>query len=188
VRFLLMLAVMTPMLTGIVVRTYAWMTLLSDAGVINSALLSLGLISGPLKLMYNEFGIVVALVHIYMPFMVLSLIGVISKIDLNIEQSAANLGAVPWRVFVEVTLPLSLPGIAAGSLLVFAMAVSAYVTPALMGSMRIITLPILIYQQIGGTFDPYYASTLGILLLLLALLILCLHSALIAKLSPREQP
>lgn len=187
VRFLLMLAVMTPMLTGIVVRTYAWMTLLSDAGVINSALLSLGLISGPLKLMYNEFGIVVALVHIYMPFMVLSLIGVISKIDLNIEQSAANLGAVPWRVFVEVTLPLSLPGVAAGSLLVFAMAVSAYVTPALMGSMRIITLPILIYQQIGGTFDPYYASTLGILLLLLALFILCLHSALIAKLSPREQ-
>lgn len=69
VRFLLMLAVMTPMLTGIVVRTYAWMTLLSDAGVINSALLSLGLVSGPLKLMYNEFGIVVALVHIYMPFM-----------------------------------------------------------------------------------------------------------------------
>lgn len=187
VRFLLMLAVMTPMLTGIVVRTYAWMTLLSDAGVINSALLSLGLVSGPLKLMYNEFGIVVALVHIYMPFMVLSLIGVISKIDINIEQSAANLGAVPWRVFVEVTLPLSLPGIAAGSLLVFAMAVSAYVTPALMGSMRIITLPILIYQQIGGTFDPYYASTLGILLLLLALLILCLHSALIAKLSPGER-
>lgn len=187
VRFLLMLAVMTPMLTGIVVRTYAWMTLLSDAGVINSALLSLGLVSSPLKLMYNEFGIVVALVHIYMPFMVLSLIGVISKIDLNIEQSAANLGAVPWRVFIEVTLPLSLPGIAAGSLLVFAMAVSAYVTPALMGSMRIITLPILIYQQIGGTFDPYYASTLGILLLLLALFILCLHSALITGLSPGER-
>lgn len=188
VRILLALAVMTPMLTGIVVRTYAWMALLSDSGVINSLLMQSGLISKPISLMYNEFGIVIALVHIYMPFMVLSLIGVISKIDISLEQSAANLGAPPWRVFIEVTLPLSMPGIAAGSLLVFAMAVSAYVTPALMGGLRIVTLPILIYQQIGGTFDPYYASALGILLLCIALAIFGTHSFIVARISaPKVQ-
>lgn len=83
IRGLLMLAVMTPMLTGIVVRTYAWMTILSDSGVINSILMGLHLTSAPLRLMYNETGIIIALVHIYMPFMVLSLIGVIAKIEIG---------------------------------------------------------------------------------------------------------
>lgn len=181
VRTILMLAVMAPMLTGIVVRTYAWMTILSDTGVVNSLLMDMGLISKPLPLMYNNLGIVIALVHIYMPFMVLSLIGVIAKIDRSLEQAAANLGATPSRVFLEVTLPLSMPGIAAGSLLVFAMSVSAYVTPALMGGLRVITLPILTYQQIGGNFDPHFASALGILLLSITLVILVAQSYLTTR-------
>jgi putative spermidine/putrescine transport system permease protein len=166
---LLLMAVLAPMLTGIVVRTFAWMTLLSDKGVINQTLISLGVISQPLKLMYTETGIVVGLVHIYVPFMVLTLTGVIGRIDERLEQAAENLGASPLRAFLEVTLPLSLPGILAGSLLVFALAISAYVTPILLGGFQIMTLPILIYQQISANFNVGFAAALGIVLLMLSL-------------------
>jgi len=166
---LLLMAVLAPMLTGIVVRTFAWMTLLSDKGVVNQTLMSLGVIGQPLKLMYTETGIVVGLVHIYVPFMVLTLTGVIGRIDERLEQAAENLGASPLRAFLEVTLPLSLPGILAGSLLVFALAISAYVTPILLGGFQIMTLPILIYQQISANFNVGFAAALGIVLLMLSL-------------------
>jgi putative spermidine/putrescine transport system permease protein len=166
---LLLMAVLAPMLTGIVVRTFAWMTLLSDKGVVNQTLMSLGLIAQPLKLMYTETGIVVGLVHIYVPFMVLTLTGVIGRIDERLEQAAENLGASPLRAFLEVTLPLSLPGILAGSLLVFALAISAYVTPILLGGFQIMTLPILIYQQISANFNVGFAAALGIVLLMISL-------------------
>ncbi|AND88676.1 putative spermidine/putrescine transport system permease protein [Bradyrhizobium diazoefficiens] len=166
---LLLMAVLAPMLTGIVVRTFAWMTLLSDKGVVNQTLMSLGVISQPLKLMYTETGIVVGLVHIYVPFMVLTLTGVIGRIDERLEQAAENLGASPLRAFLEVTLPLSLPGILAGSLLVFALAISAYVTPILLGGFQIMTLPILIYQQISANFNVGFAAALGIVLLMISL-------------------
>jgi len=168
---LLLMAVLAPMLTGIVVRTFAWMTLLSDKGVINQILMSAGLITKPLPLMYNETGIVVGLVHIYVPFMVLTLTGVIGRIDERLEQAAENLGASPLRAFFEVTLPLSLPGILAGSLLVFALAISAYVTPILLGGFQIMTLPILIYQQISANFNIGFAAALGMILLVISLLL-----------------
>src|ERR1041385_2551740 len=114
---LLLMAVIAPLLTGIVVRTFAWMTLLSDRGVINTTLQWLGF--APLPLMYNEFGVVVGLVHIYVPFMVLTLVGVIGRIDRTLEEAARGLGAGRFRAFLEVTLPLSLPGILAGSRAIF---------------------------------------------------------------------
>jgi putative spermidine/putrescine transport system permease protein len=168
---LLLMAVLAPMLTGIVVRTFAWMTLLSDKGVINQILISAGLITRPLQLMYNETGIVIGLVHIYVPFMVLTLTGVIGRIDERLEQAAENLGASPLRSFLEVTLPLSLPGILAGSLLVFALSISAYVTPILLGGFQIMTLPILIYQQISANFNIGFAAALGMILLVISLLL-----------------
>lgn len=166
---LLLMAVLAPMLTGIVVRTFAWMALLSDRGVINQLLQAMGLTSAPVQLMYNETGIVVGLVHIYVPFMVLTLTGVIGRIDERLEQAAENLGASPVRAFLEVTLPLSLPGILAGSLLVFALAISAYVTPILMGGFQVMTLPILIYQQISANFNIGFAAALGMVLLVISL-------------------
>ena len=137
---LLLMAVIAPLLTGIVVRTFAWMTLLGDRGVINITLQWLGLAEKPLPLMYNEFGVVIGLVHIYVPFMVLTLVGVIGRIDRTLEEAARGLGASRFRTFLEVTLPLSLPGILAGSLLVFALAISAYVTPVLLGGNNVLTL------------------------------------------------
>jgi putative spermidine/putrescine transport system permease protein len=186
---LLLVAVLAPLLTGVVVRTYAWMTLLSDKGVINSLLAGLGLTHRPVKLMYNELGIVVALVHIYVPFMVLTLAGVIGRIDERLEEAARNLGATRLRAFLEVTLPLSLPGILAGSLLVFALSISAYVTPILMGGFQVMTLPILIYQQVSASFNLGFAAALGLVLLLVSLALVVGYNHVLGRLTgQRELP
>ncbi|MDU6673887.1 MAG: ABC transporter permease, partial [Bradyrhizobium sp.] len=164
-----------------------WMTLLSDKGVINQVLAALGLISTPLQLMYNESGIIIGLVHIYVPFMVLTLTGVIGRIDERLEQAAENLGASPWRAFLEVTLPLSLPGILAGSLLVFALAISAYVTPILLGGFQIMTLPILIYQQISANFNVGFAAALGMVLLAISLMLVIAYNHVLGLFSGQRE-
>ena len=184
---LLLMAVIAPMLTGIVVRTFAWMTILQDKGVINTTLAALGLIDGPLPLMYNEFGTIVALVHIYVPFMVLTLTGVIGRIDERLEQAARNLGASRLRAFAEVTLPLSLPGILAGSLLVFALAISAYVTPFLMGGTNVLTLPMLIYQQVSSSFNLGFAGALGVILLGVSLVVVIAYNHVLARFSGQAE-
>jgi putative spermidine/putrescine transport system permease protein len=184
---LLLIAVIAPMLTGIVVRTFAWMTLLQDKGVINTTLIALGWTDRPLKLMYNEFGTIVALVHIYVPFMVLTLTGVIGRIDERLEQAARNLGASRLRAFLEVTLPLSLPGIVAGSLLVFALAISAYVTPFLMGGTEVLTLPMLIYQQVSSSFNLNFAGALGVVLLAVSLLVVIGYNQVLARLAGERE-
>jgi putative spermidine/putrescine transport system permease protein len=183
---LLLMAVIAPMLTGIVVRTFAWMTILSDRGVINATLLGAGLITAPLPLMYNEFGTTVALVHIYVPFMVLTLAGVIGRIDIRLEEAARSLGAGTLRTFLEVTLPLSVPGILAGSLLVFALAISAYVTPYLMGGQQVLTLPMLIYQQVAATFNAAFAGALGVLLLAVSVLVVIAYNRVVGQVSRRD--
>ncbi|MCW5750049.1 MAG: ABC transporter permease [Alphaproteobacteria bacterium] len=184
---MLLMAVIAPMLTGIVVRTFAWMTLLQDSGVINTTLVSLGWTDGPVRLMYNEFGTVVALVHIYVPYMVLTLTGVIGRIDERLEQAARNLGANRFRAFIEVTLPLSLPGILAGSLLVFALSISAYVTPFLMGGTDVLTLPMLIYQQVGSSFNLGFAGALGVILLAVSLLVVFAYNHVLGRFAGGEK-
>src|SRR5882672_9709985 len=184
---MLMMTVLTPMLTGIIVRTFAWMALLSDKGAINQALIGLGLISKPLPLMYNEFSIVLGLTHIYVPYMVLTLVGVIGRIDERLEHAAQNLGASPFRAFLEVTLPLSLPGILAGSLLVFALAISAYVTPILLGGNNVLTLPMLIYQQVSASFNLGFAGALGVVLLVVSLALVFAYNTILGRLTGERQ-
>lgn len=183
---LLLMAVIAPMLTGIVVRTFAWMTILQDSGVINATLKSWGWIEKPLPLMYNEFGTVVALVHIYVPFMVLTLTGVIGRIDHRLEEAARGLGASRLRAFIEVTLPLSVPGILAGSLLVFALTISAYVTPSAMGGTEVLTIPMLIYQQVGATFNLNFAGALGVVLLAVSLVVVLAYNRVLGRLTGQE--
>lgn len=181
IRTLLLVAILSPMLTGIVVRTYAWMALLSDHGIINSGLQSIGVTESPLPLMYNTFGVVVALVHIFVPFMVLTVTGVVSKIDIRLEEAARSLGASTFKSFMEVTLPLSMPGVLAGSLLVFSLAISSYVTPILMGGFSVLTLPILIYQQLSGVFNFAFAAALSFLLLLVSLIIVIAYFRIVKR-------
>jgi putative spermidine/putrescine transport system permease protein len=184
---LLLMAVVAPLLTGIVVRTFAWMTLLSDRGVINTTVQWLGWTEKPLPLMYNEFGVVVGLVHIYVPFMVLTLVGVIGRIDGALEDAARGLGASRFRAFLEVTLPLSLPGILAGSLLVFALAISAYVTPLLLGGNNVLTLPMLIYQQVSASFNLGFAGALGVVLLVVSLALVFAYNTILSRLTGERQ-
>ena len=180
---LLVMAVVTPMLTGIVVRTFAWMTLLADRGVINTAVQWLGWTDRPLSLMYNEFGVVIGLVHIYLPFMVLTLVGVIGRIDGALEDAARGLGASRLRTFLEVTLPLSMPGILSGSLLVFALAISAYVTPTLLGGNNVLTVPMLIYQQVSASFNLGFAGALGVVLLMVSLVLVFAYDTILGRLT-----
>jgi putative spermidine/putrescine transport system permease protein len=128
---LLLGAVLLPFWISLVVRTAAWMVLLQREGVVNAALGALGI--GPVPLMMNRFAVVVAMVHILLPFMVLPLVAAFRGLDQRLPRAAASLGATPWRVFRRVTLPLCLPGIAAGCILVFIQALGFYVTPALLG-------------------------------------------------------
>jgi putative spermidine/putrescine transport system permease protein len=183
----LLMAVIAPLLTGIVVRTFAWMTLLSDRGVINTIAQWLGLAEKPLPLMYNEFGVIIGLVHIYVPFMVLTLVGVIGRIDVTLEEAARGLGASRFRAFLEVTLPLSLPGILAGSLLVFALAISAYVTPVLLGGNNVLTLPMLIYQQVSASFNLGFAGALGVVLLAVSLALVFAYNTILGRLTGERQ-
>ncbi|MBR0672485.1 ABC transporter permease [Neoroseomonas soli] len=130
---LLLGAVMLPFWISLVVRTAAWMVLLQREGVVNAALKGAGLIETPLPLMLNRFAVVLAMVHILLPFMVLPLVATFRALDPRLPRAAASLGAAPWRAFLRVTLPLCLPGVGAGCLLVFIQALGFYVTPALLG-------------------------------------------------------
>jgi putative spermidine/putrescine transport system permease protein len=182
-RRLLMMAVLAPMMMGLVVRTFAWLAMFSNRGVINGTLSWLGLIHDPIPLLGSEGAVIVALAHIYVPFMILTLTGVIGRIDMRLEEAARGLGAGRLRAFCQVTLPLSAPGILAGCLLVFALSISAYVTPIVIGNYGVQTLPILVYQQISASFNIGFAAALGIVLLLVALMIVAAYNRAMARVA-----
>ena len=125
--------------------------------------------------MYNLFGVIVGLVQITLPFMILSLIGAIKAINPSLEEAARSLGSTRWQAMRQVTLPLSLPGIYAGTLLVFALAISSYVVPALMGGWKVVTLPIHIYQQIAEVGRWQFGAAIGTVLFVTALLALAVY-------------
>ncbi len=182
-RRLLMMAVLAPMMMGLVVRTYAWLAMFSNRGVLNGTLLWLGAIAGPIPFLGSEAAVVVALAHIYVPFMILTLSGVLGRLDTRLEEASRGLGAGRARTFLEVTLPLSAPGILAGCLLVFALSISAYVTPIIIGNYAVQTLPILVYQQISASFNLPFAAALGIVLLAVALVIVAAYNRAMARVA-----
>jgi putative spermidine/putrescine transport system permease protein len=164
-RRVITMLILIPFWTSILVRTFAWLVILGNNGLVNRALLGLGLIDAPQKLLFNMIGVQVGMVHVLLPFMVFPLYGVMSRIDLNVVRVARSLGATPARAFLHVFLPLSLPGVAAGSILVFLLAIGFYVTPALLGGPGQITLATLIDMMISTFLNFGFAATLGILLL-----------------------
>jgi putative spermidine/putrescine transport system permease protein len=143
---MLLALLLSPLLVGVVIRSFGWMVLLADNGLINSLLRASGLAPRGIALMYNEFGVLVGTVHIYLPFMVLSISGALQTIAPDLELAARSLGASATKVFWRVVFPLSLPGVFAGCLLVFVLAVSSYVIPVLLGGFKVITTPLLVVQ------------------------------------------
>ena len=165
-RLWILLLVVSPLLTSIIVRNVAWVLILGRSGMINDLLISWGLISKPLPLMYNTFGVVLAVVHVYLSFMVLPLFAALSSINNSLEEAAASLGAKPLSIFLSVTLPLSLPGIMAGCTLVFILSMGVYLTPVIMGGNFVVTLPMLIEDAVRNRYNWPEASAMALLLLI----------------------
>lgn len=163
-RGLLYGIVLSPLLVGIVVRSYGWTILLGNNGLINRALKSAGVIDAPIPLMYNSFGIVVALAHVFLPFMVLPIMGALQSVDPALEAAARSLGASRLVSFRRVLLPLAMPGIQSGVILVFVLAVSAYVTPVLVGGMRIKTMAVIVVETLIDQVQWPFGAALAIVL------------------------
>ncbi|CDZ70103.1 Spermidine/putrescine ABC transporter, permease protein PotB [Neorhizobium galegae bv. orientalis] len=156
--------VLSPLLVGIVIRSYGWTILLGNNGIINRTLTGWGLIDGPLPLMYNALGIIIALVHVFLPFMILPIMSAIQGIDPSLEAAARSLGASKVTSFRRITLPLSLPGIQAGCILVFVLSLSAYVTPSLIGGLRVKTMAVTVVDALIDTFQWPFGSALALML------------------------
>jgi putative spermidine/putrescine transport system permease protein len=175
---LLMLLIVLPLLTSAVVRTFAWVVILGRQGIVNNALLGFGWIAEPAKLLYTPGAVVVALAQIELPLMVLPLITALSHIDPNLRQASLALGAGRWRTLWQVTLPLAVPGLLAGCLLVFASSVSAFVTQTLVGGGQHIFMPFYMYQQAIQANDYPFAAAVAVLLLVSVMLMVMLMNLL----------
>lgn len=167
--FIIVLVV--PLFTSNIVRSFGWMILLGRVGLVNEALRYLGLTERPVRFIGSELGILIGMVYILLPFVVLAVGASLAKVDRSLERASRDLGATPLETFRYVTFPLSLPGLAAGAIMVFSLAVSAYVTPALLSGGRVNVLSMLIYQQYGTVLNFNYGGALSIVLLALTLVL-----------------
>jgi len=166
-RAVLLMLIVLPFWTSFLLRVYAWIGLLKNNGVINNVLLYLGVIHHPLALLQTDFAVYIGIVYSYLPFMILPLYANLEKHDATLLEAAADLGARPWRAFVAITLPQSLPGIVAGSLLVFIPAVGEYVIPTLLGRTDQIMIGRVLTDEFFENRDWPVASAVAILILLL---------------------
>lgn len=163
-----------PLFTSNIVRSFGWMVLLGRNGLVNDTLVGMGLLERPMRFLGTETGILIGLVYILLPFMVLAVGNTLAKVDQGLEDASADLGAPPWTTFFTVTLPLTLPGLVSGAVLVFTLAASAYVTPALLSGGRITVFSMLIFQQYSSVFDFHYGGALSLTMLVLTLALVAL--------------
>jgi len=173
-RSLLLFLVILPILTSVVVRTFAWIVILGQQGILNKAFLSLGLIDSPLRLLFSEVGVVMVLAQVQMPLMVLPILTVMSKLDPNLADASRALGAGEWRTLWRVTLPLSLPGVIAGCILTYSASVTAFVTQTLIGGARLVYMPLHIYQQAIGANNWPFAAAISVIFMFAVLVVVAL--------------
>lgn len=174
----LIFLVVLPIVTSVVVRTFAWIVILGRRGLVNETVLALGLSSQPLRLLFSETGVVIVLAQVQLPLMVLPLITTLQRIDPNLESASQALGAGAWRTFFKVTLPLSLPGIIAGTILTYTACVTAFVTQSLIGGSRLLFMPMMIFQQAMDLQNWPFASAVSVIFMVSVLLIVALLVAL----------
>jgi len=166
-----MFCLLMPFWTSILVRTYAWMSILGRRGIINELLLSLGIIDTPLSLLYNTPSVLLGMVHVLMPYMVFPVYAVMRRVDPNLMQAAFGLGAPTWRAFVRVYFPMTMPGVLAGTSLVFILSMGFYITPVLLGGGRVTMIAVLIEQQVTEFLAWDFAGALSMALLTFTLVI-----------------
>jgi putrescine transport system permease protein len=156
-----------PFWTSLLIRVYAWIAILQPTGLVNRALRALGLIDAPILLIYNDFSVILGLVYAYLPFMILPLYSTLEKMDISLLEAAGDLGARPIRAFLSITLPLSMPGIIAGSLLVFIPAVGEFIIPTLLGGPDTLMIGTVLWNEFFQNRDWPVASTVAVALIVL---------------------
>jgi len=178
---ILLLLVILPFWTSFLLRVYAWMGLLADQGTVNSFLMWLGVIDSPIRMLYSDFAVYVGIVYSYVPFMILPLYANMEKLDTTLDEAAADLGARPITTFLTVTLPLTIPGIVAGSLLVFIPATGEFVIPDLLGGGNVLMIGRVLYNEFNANHDWPVASAVAIVLLLVLVLPMMLYQYIQSK-------
>lgn len=180
-KHLVFLGVVSPLLVSIVVRTIGWTILLGNEGLFNSFLMSIGALEEPLKLMQSFWSVVAGMVHVLLPFMIVSISAVIGKIDSSLIEAAGVLGANPRRTFTRVVLPLSIQGIAAGSVIVFCLCIGAYITPIWLGRGHVTVMSISIYEQMVVLVEWPLGAAASMILTIVTLLILLAYGLFIRR-------
>jgi putative spermidine/putrescine transport system permease protein len=171
-RDLLIFLVVTPMLMDVLIRAYGWLVMFGQRGVVNVLMTGLGIWPVPRRLIYTELSVILELIHELIPFMILPIANVLERIDRALPEAAMNLRAGPLRTFWHVTLPLSVPGVVAGTLLTFALAMSAFVAPLILGGGNVLTMTMLVQQQMLTTLNWPLGAAQSILLVLVVLVLL----------------
>ena len=180
-KHILLMLIILPFWTSFLLRVYAWMGLLADQGTINGLLIALGIIDQPVRLLYTEFAVYVGIVYTYIPFMILPLYANMEKLDWTLLEAAADLGAKPIVTFFTVTMPMTMPGIIAGSLLVFIPATGEYVIPDLLGGGNVLMIGRILYNEFNANIDWPVASAVAIALLLALVLPMMLYQHIQSK-------
>jgi putative spermidine/putrescine transport system permease protein len=181
---LLIIAAVFPLLTGVVVRSFAWLIILGKNGILNVTLQSLGITKAPLAMLYTEGSVIVAMVYLFVPLMILTLVGVLEGIPEDVLQAATSLGASPLATMRQVILPLATPGLIVGAVLVFTGSFTSYATPQLLGGERQMMMGTLLYQQAMVTFDWVSASTIAAVMVVLTIGIVLVMTRLARQLNP----
>lgn len=180
-KSLCMLAILGPLLISVVVRTLGWAILIGRSGLINSALLNLGLIDKPLKMMFTNTGVVIALIHVLVPFMVLSVWAALQKLDPMVESAGLSLGASQFTVMRRIVVPQIMPGVLSGSLIVFALTASAFATPSILGGRRLKVVATAAYDEYLGTLNWPLGAAIAVLLLVANTIIITTYNRFIER-------
>lgn len=186
-RGLLMALTLFPMLTNSVIRSFAWINLLGQNGVINKVLSSIGVISKPLTLLYTEFSIVIGSIYLFLPILIITLVGIMENINPEIMEAAETLGASRIKAFIKVVLPLSSPGIIVGSILVFTGTLTAYTTPQLLGGNRNMMLSTFLYQNAMTLGNWKDASVIALLMIVTTLVVMKVFNLIANRIDKRGE-
>ncbi|WP_137131059.1 ABC transporter permease [Rhizobium sp. FY34] len=183
-KSIMIIAAVFPLLTGVVVRSFAWLILLGKNGILNNLLLSLGAISEPLTMLYTKGAVIAAMVYLFVPLMILTLAGVLEGIPKDVTEAASSLGAPPFAVFRQVILPLAMPGLIVGAVLVFTGSFTSYATPQLLGGESQMMMGTFLYQRAMVTFDWTGASTVAAIMVVVTITIVVLMTRLARRMNP----
>lgn len=184
IKSILIIAAVFPLLTGVVVRSFAWLVILGRNGILNEFLLAIGAIAEPLSMLYTQGAVIVAMVYLFVPLMILTCVGVLEGIDEDLLAASSSLGAKPFATFWQVVFPLAMPGLIVGSVLVFTGSFTSYATPQLLGGERQMMMGTFLYQRAMVIFDWEGASTIAAIMVVVTIATVLAMSRLARRLNP----